>query len=137
MGEQVVVMSLKYDKVQKTKTKRPGWTYGLLTTVQLGDISAFDVDFLGVSAAGASRRFVRSAKSKGFDVYVWTVNDPIQMSSMISRGVDGIITDDPELARRMLEFRAGLNPIQRLLIGIGTEVGVFTLPDKLPSKDEA
>ncbi|MGI9239989.1 MAG: glycerophosphodiester phosphodiesterase, partial [Verrucomicrobiales bacterium] len=137
MGDQVVVMSLKYDKVQKTKAKRPDWTYGLLTTVQLGDISKFDVDFLGVSAAGASRSFVRNAKSKGFDVYVWTVNDPFQMSSMISRGVDGIITDEPALARRTLELRAGLNPIERLLIGIGTEVGVFSLPDKLPTGDDA
>ena len=137
MADQVVVMSLKYDKVQKAKAKRPDWTYGLLTTVQLGDISNFDVDFLGVSAAGASRGFVRHAKSKGFDVYVWTVNDPIQMSSMISRGVDGIITDDPALAKRTLEFRASLNPIQRLLIGIGTEVGVFSLPTKLPSGEDA
>ena len=56
---------------------------------------------------------------------------------MMSRGADGIITDDPALARRVLEIRAGLNPVERLLIGIGTEVGVFTVPDELPAENDA
>ena len=137
MADEVVVMSLKSDKVAKIKKLRPDWTYGLLTSIQLGDISSFDVDFLGVSAGGASRGFVRRAQQKGFDVYVWTVNDPYQMSAMMSRGVDGIITDEPELANRVREIRAELSPVQRLLIGIGAEVGVFKMPSRLPGDIDA
>jgi hypothetical protein len=46
----------------------------------------------------------------------WTVNDASGMSSMFNRGVDVIITDKPALAVSILEQRAELQPIQRLLI---------------------
>jgi len=134
MADQIVIMSLKYDKVQKIRSIRPDWTYGLLTTVNLGDPTAFDVDFLAVNAAAASRGFVRRAHARARAVYVWTVNDPYAMSAMMSRGVDGIITDDPGLAREVLEIRSELDPVQRLLVGIGTEVGVFSMPK--PEADE-
>ena len=32
------------------------------------------------------------------DFAVWTVNDTIAMSTMISRGADNLITDHPDLA---------------------------------------
>ncbi len=129
MADQVVVMSLKYDKVQKVRSRRPDWRYGLLTTVNLGDPTAFDVDFLAVNAAAATRGFVQRAHARGRDVYVWTVNDPYVMSAMMSRDVDGIITDDPGLARKVLEIRRRMDPVQRLLVGIGSEVGVFSMPE--------
>lgn len=135
MADQVVIMSLKYDGIRKIRSLRPDWVYGLLTTVSLGDATAFEVDFLAVNAAAASRRFVRRAHAAGRDLYVWTVNDPFLMSAMLSRGVDGIITDDPGLARRVLEIRSELNPAERLLVGIGTEVGVFSLP--VPQADRS
>ena len=135
MADQIVIMSLKYDKVQKIRSVRPDWTYGLLTTVNLGDPTAFDVDFLAVNVAAATRGFVRRAHARNRDVYVWTVNDPYAMSAMMSRGADGIITDDPGLAREVLEIRSELDPVQRLLVGIGTEVGVFSMPKR--EADEA
>jgi len=135
MADQVVLMSLKYDKVQKIRSLRPNWTYGLLTSVSLGDVTRFDVDFLAVNAAAATRRFVDRAHRRGMDVYVWTVNDPYVMSAMMSRNVDGIITDDPGLAREVLKIRSTMDPVQRLLVGIGTEVGVFSMPER--EADEA
>ncbi|MBW1753307.1 MAG: hypothetical protein JRJ46_09425 [Deltaproteobacteria bacterium] len=45
----------------------------------------------------ASSAMIKRAHKQGMKVYVWTINDPIQMSVMISRGVDGIITDEPAL----------------------------------------
>jgi glycerophosphoryl diester phosphodiesterase len=137
MADQVVVMSLKYDKVQKFRALRPDWRYGLLTTVNLGNPTAFDVDFLAVNAAAATPGFVRRAHARGRDVYVWTVNDPYVMSAMISRDVDGIITDDPGLARQVLEIRSHMDPVQRLLVGIGSEIGVFSMPDAEKLADEA
>jgi glycerophosphoryl diester phosphodiesterase len=135
MVDQVVLMSLKYDKVQRVRAMRPDWTYGLLTSVSLGDATRFNVDFLAVNAAAASRGFVERAHRSGLDVYVWTVNDPYLMSAMMSRNVDGIITDDPGLAREVLEIRSRLDPVQRLLVGIGTAIGVFSMPE--PEADEA
>ena len=137
MVDQVVLMSLKYDKIQKIRSLRPEWTYGLLTSVSLGDATRFDVDFLAVNAATATRGFIERAHRHGLDVYVWTVNDPYVMSAMMSRNVDGIITDDPGLAREVLGIRSQMDPVQRLLLGIGAEIGVFSMSDEDQTSDEA
>ncbi|MFQ5434029.1 MAG: glycerophosphodiester phosphodiesterase [Anaerolineae bacterium] len=42
-------------------------------------------------------RFVRTAQRQNVAVHVWTVNDPADMQRMLELGVDGIITDRPDL----------------------------------------
>jgi glycerophosphoryl diester phosphodiesterase len=48
---------------------------------------------------------LREAQSLGVKVLVWTVNDPAVMSRMVDWGVDGLITDRPDIARKVLESR--------------------------------
>jgi len=50
-------------------------------------------------------RFVRYMTSLGLPVHVWTVNDEASMSMLLDLGVDGIITDRPELLRDVLMRR--------------------------------
>jgi glycerophosphoryl diester phosphodiesterase len=50
-------------------------------------------------------RKVEEAQSLGLKVLAWTVNDPAAMARLIDYGVDGIITDRPDRARRLLEDR--------------------------------
>ena len=38
------------------------------------------------------------------------------MSTMISRGADNLITDHPDLARRVLDDRAEMSPVERVLV---------------------
>lgn len=45
---------------------------------------------------------LRTAHELGLKVVVWTVNEPIDMERMIVMGVDGIITDRPDLLRQEL-----------------------------------
>jgi glycerophosphoryl diester phosphodiesterase len=47
----------------------------------------------------------KEAGALGIKVLVWTVNDPVAMARMLDMGVDGLITDRPDLARRLLEER--------------------------------
>jgi glycerophosphoryl diester phosphodiesterase len=42
-----------------------------------------------------SRRVVNAAHEAGLEVHVWTINDPAEASHWLSRGVDGIMSDDP------------------------------------------
>jgi glycerophosphoryl diester phosphodiesterase len=49
---------------------------------------------------------VKEAQSLGLKVLAWTVNDPNLMARMLDWGVDGLITDRPDLARKVLEARA-------------------------------
>jgi glycerophosphoryl diester phosphodiesterase len=48
---------------------------------------------------------VKEAQSLGLKVLAWTVNDPVVMGRMLDYGVDGLITDRPDLARKLLEER--------------------------------
>jgi glycerophosphoryl diester phosphodiesterase len=55
----------------------------------------------------ATRRFIRVANRGGLVVQVWTVNDPAAMERLLSWGVQGIITDRPDLAVPLVrEFNA-------------------------------
>ena len=44
----------------------------------------------------SGRRFLRDAHAADRAVFVWTVNDASTMRWSIRRGVDGVLTDDPE-----------------------------------------
>ena len=48
---------------------------------------------------------LKEAHALGLKVLVWTVNDPAVMGRMLGYGVDGLITDRPDLARKLLEER--------------------------------
>jgi hypothetical protein len=53
-------------------------------------------------------RFVRRAHALGRSVTVWTVNEPGEMRQACALGVDGIITDEPQLLAHIRdEWRAG------------------------------
>ena len=123
MASEVMVMSLVYDSARKVKELRPEWTVGLLSAVALSDLTRLEVDFLAVSARLATRGFVRSAQKAGKKVHVWTVNDALGMSTKLDRGVDNLITDEPALAREVLEQRAGMTTGERLIAGLASLLG--------------
>ena len=52
-------------------------------------------------------RFVRDAAGRGVPVHIWTVNDPADMGRLLEWGVDGLITDRPDRAARVLAERVG------------------------------
>jgi glycerophosphoryl diester phosphodiesterase len=48
---------------------------------------------------------VAEAHRLGLSVIPWTINDPKHMEAFIAQGVDGIITDRPDLLRQVLQAR--------------------------------
>ncbi|GAA6178712.1 glycerophosphodiester phosphodiesterase [Shimia sp. NS0008-38b] len=129
MVDQVQIMSLKYDAVQKMRALRPDWSVGLLASASLGNMWNLDADFLAVNSATVSSRFVRSSHESGKNVYSWTVNDALSMSAMLSFGVDGLITDEPALARQVVADRHEISGVERLVLGLAGRIGL-DLPEQ-------
>ena len=123
MQDQIAVMSLSYPGIQKMKSIRPDWMVGLLSSVAIGDITQLNADFFAINASFAKRRFIQHAHSRDQKVLVWTINDPISMSAMMSKGVDGIITDKPALAIGIRKDRAELDAHERMMIQLASFIG--------------
>ncbi|MBK0326457.1 glycerophosphoryl diester phosphodiesterase membrane domain-containing protein [Rhodobacteraceae bacterium F11138] len=124
MEDQIATMSLKYPAVKKMLSLRPDWRTGVLAATSVGNLAGLDGEFVAVSMAQAGPRLVQRIKAAGKDLYVWTVNDPLDMSKMISMGVDGLITDEPALARQVLRARADLSTPERLVLWMTEELGL-------------
>ena len=92
------------DSIQRDKPSSP-WTAGFHVSRHGGSIPRM------VKAAGAAvwspyhaettREQVKEAQALGLKVVVWTVNEPADMRRLIGWGVDGIISDRPDLLRKV------------------------------------
>jgi glycerophosphoryl diester phosphodiesterase len=123
MVDEVSIMSLKLQGVQKLQALRPDWKVGLLAATAMGDLAKVDVDFLAVSARMATTRFIRRVHASDKRILVWTVNDALSMSKWMSMGVDGVITDEPALAGEVLRERAQMSTAERLLVSAALFLG--------------
>jgi glycerophosphoryl diester phosphodiesterase len=121
-----IFMSLDHDMVRRLKQLRPAWRVGVLVATAVGDATALDGDFLAVQAGMATRAFLRRAHRAGREVYVWTVNDPAWMLASMAHGVDGLITDVPDVAREVIERRGRMSDAQRILVALLVEMGAKT-----------
>jgi glycerophosphoryl diester phosphodiesterase len=66
------------------------------------------------SAPGAATVPVKALQAMGVKVVPWTTDDPAKMKELIDLGVDGVITDRPDLLRQVLaEARTAASPAER------------------------
>mgnify|MGYP005711384437 FL=1 len=49
-----------------------------------------------------SEKFLNKCKSLNLKVHIWTINDEKNMQRLIDLGVDGIMTDNPEVLKTIL-----------------------------------
>jgi glycerophosphoryl diester phosphodiesterase len=126
MADDCVYMSLDHAMIGRMKRLRPSWRCGVLVAKAVGDLASLDADFFAVEARVATRRFVRLVHGAGREVYVWTLNDPAWMLAAMSHGVDGLITDRPDVARVVVARRAAMSDGQRLLVALLVRLGART-----------
>jgi glycerophosphoryl diester phosphodiesterase len=72
----------------------------------LGGIDALQIPERRGALRVLTPRLVAAAHRAGVEIHVWTVNDPEDMSRLVTAGVDGIVTDRADLAIERLHPRA-------------------------------
>lgn len=83
------------------------WLTHLAQAVRLGWAYRPSVDALQLPSQHGrlrpvTRRLVRAAHRRNVAVHVWTVNEEGEMRSFLDLGVDGIVTDRPDVLSRLL-----------------------------------
>jgi glycerophosphoryl diester phosphodiesterase len=99
LEERVIVQSFDARSLRAVRTLSATITTSLLT---VGPETAETVRASGAaiwspSGGFATRDAVRAAHQAGLRVIVWTINDAAQFRRLIGNGIDGVITDRPDL----------------------------------------
>lgn len=136
MADQVLLMSFAHDRIAEAKALRPDWTMGLLVAVALGNVLRLEADFYAVPTSLATRGFIRAAHRLDREVHVWTVDEPLLISAMASRGADNLYTGHSVMARRTLAERVTMGTVERLLIDLAADLGIVRLPPLPPATEE-
>ncbi|MCH7789402.1 MAG: glycerophosphodiester phosphodiesterase [Acidobacteria bacterium] len=109
--DQVLVSSFNMDDIDRLRQIDPEIPTGFLV-FDIGDRRQL-IDWVaerGHRAIHPHVAFVdaaltRAASEAGLAVNVWTVDEPDRIAALVELGVDGIITNDPKLARSVLDQR--------------------------------
>jgi glycerophosphoryl diester phosphodiesterase len=101
------VHSFAFDVVRRLGAKRPSLPRGVLSEVAttspkqtLADASA---QTLWQERATLPERLVKDVHGLGATIMAWTVDNPSDMERFVQWGVDGLCTNHPERARRVVD----------------------------------
>ena len=119
---QCIVTSLSRQALDEVKRLNPRLEQGYIVYQTMGRIERIDTGYLMLEANLATPLTIMAAHDAGMEIHVWTVNDATRMSFMIDRGVDGILTDYPETVVEVLEQRAELSDLERLVLRFAEHV---------------
>lgn len=98
-----VITSMNYSFLEQVKELNPEITTGYTLAMIYGNPADLPAaDFFSVKHTYLNRRFVARAHLQGKKVCAWTLNYQGDMRRMIDCGVDNLITDDPELVRKVV-----------------------------------
>lgn len=96
MDKECIIASLNLSILNEVKKIEPKIKTCYLAAYKLDGFSKYkDVDILGLEAKLVNDGLTNSIHEQGKRVFVWTVDNVQQMTTMIKSEIDGIITDYP------------------------------------------
>ena len=123
-----IVTSLSYDACVEVKRLHPEVRTGLIVAHALGNLSRLEVDILSVRADFLTADILKTARKTEREVHVWTVNQPRLMVEMMMRGVDNVLTSDPDLGVRVRDEWQEMLAAERLLLAARLLMGLSIPP---------
>lgn len=102
MAESTYIQSFDYKLLQEVRKRNADIKIGQIMYLVAGNLSNLDVDFYTVRQTMLTERFVQQAKAEDREIWVWTVNLERNMREVLKYNIDGIITDYPARAKRII-----------------------------------
>jgi glycerophosphoryl diester phosphodiesterase len=111
-----LVTSFRYDALEEVRQVAPELRTGLIVAHSVGDLSRLEIDAISVRADHLSAQVLHSAEREGMETHVWTVNDSRQITRFLLRGVDNLITSDPDLALNIRRELTEASSLERMIL---------------------
>lgn len=104
LSGQMVVQSFDWEFMRALRSLLPRIQVGLLGAPDVAHLAGYAgfVDHVNPPRSAATAEYVESVHQWGMAVNAWTVDEPEHMASLIANGVDGIITNRPDLLTEAL-----------------------------------
>ncbi len=106
-SERVVLSSFYHRSVRKVKRLNPSVRTGVIISSQPVSPSSVAAEALAdmafIKAKYVEPWVVEDLHDAGVEVYPWTVDEPRRVRAFMEMGVDGLVTNRPDVARRVLE----------------------------------
>ncbi|MBO4266591.1 MAG: glycerophosphoryl diester phosphodiesterase membrane domain-containing protein [Lachnospiraceae bacterium] len=99
--DDVVLISLNYDVIDYAETNYPEFETGTLFFAGVGNVAKLNCDLLIMEEEMSTDDRIRQIHNAGKQAIVWTVNTEKSMRKFLDSDVDGVITDEIELAERV------------------------------------
>ncbi|MBX9390077.1 glycerophosphodiester phosphodiesterase [Streptomonospora nanhaiensis] len=108
----LTIQSFDWESVARSHELLPDVPHGLLGLVPAEDVDDYAwADQINPSHTVIDADYVELVHEAGLEVHTYTVNEPDDMRAAIDAGVDGIISDRPDVARRVIaEETAAVRP---------------------------
>ncbi|MFI3214058.1 MAG: glycerophosphodiester phosphodiesterase [Eubacteriales bacterium] len=107
MEDRIIYSSFNHLTIQKIRELRPQARTGLLYADGYLGMASYG-EKMGVEALHPALfnlqypNFLQECKEKGLKLHVWTVNEEEHMKMMVDMGIDAIITNYPDKAKRVV-----------------------------------
>lgn len=105
MEVECVIASMDMELLRKAKALAPEMKTALISVLLLSeDYDLDDIDAYSVETTALAYGMVVQAHLQGKQVYGWTANSEETMNRLLRCGVDGLVTDNPLLARHCISL---------------------------------
>jgi glycerophosphoryl diester phosphodiesterase len=113
--DQCVVTSLEPGALVEVRKLNPAIHTGIIVAADLGNIAAYDVNFLSLKRTQITAALRRLATNHKLQIHAWDVESRTDMEMMIHLGTDNLITDDPALAMEVRDWYENLSDGELIL----------------------
>lgn len=109
--EECVLTSMNYKFLKQAKKINPDIKTGYTLQITYGDLETLeDADFFSIKHTYVTKQLVDRIHELGKEIHTWTLNYQGDMQRVLNCNVDNIITDQPELVRKVILGESDRNP---------------------------